>query len=58
MKLLLFHEFHWISMKKKGPLSEMNVLKLCISTRTEFMRPGHHWICVFGDTGNDTSYEK
>jgi hypothetical protein len=22
------------------------------------MRPGHHWLCEFGETGNDTSCEK
>jgi hypothetical protein len=22
------------------------------------MRPGHHWLCEFGDPGNDTSCEK
>ena len=22
------------------------------------MRPGHHWLCEFGDAGNDTSCEK
>jgi hypothetical protein len=22
------------------------------------MRPGHHWMCEFGDAGNDTSFEK
>jgi hypothetical protein len=22
------------------------------------MRPGHHWLCEFGDTGDDTSCEK
>ena len=22
------------------------------------MRPGHHWLCEFGDTGNGTIFEK
>ncbi len=37
----------------------------CVQTRTQWsteedahMRPGHHWLCEFGDAGNGTSFER
>jgi hypothetical protein len=37
----------------------------CVKARTQWsteedahMRPGHHWLCEFGDVGNVTSCEK
>ena len=37
----------------------------CVQVRSQwsteedaFMRPGHHWLCEFGDAGNDTSCVK
>ncbi len=37
----------------------------CVQSRAQWstkedahIRPGHHWLCEFGDTGNDTSCEK
>jgi hypothetical protein len=37
----------------------------CVQARTQWsteedahMRPGHHWLCEFGDAGNDTSCER
>ena len=38
---------------------------VCVQTRGQWVteedvhiRPGHHWMCEFGDAGNDTSCEK
>ncbi len=37
----------------------------CVQARAQWsteedahIRPGHHWMCEFGDDGNDTSCEK
>ncbi len=37
----------------------------CVKARTQWsteedvhMRPGHHWLCEFGDAGNGTSCER
>ena len=52
----------WVA--KVLPLAKPGVWG-CVQARAQwsteedaFMRPGHHWLCEFGDAGNDTSCVK
>ena len=52
----------WVA--KTLPLAKPGVWG-CVQARAQwsteedaYMRPGHHWLCEFGDAGNDTSCER
>jgi hypothetical protein len=52
----------WVA--KALPLAKPGVWS-CVQARVQwsteehaFMRPGHHWLCAFGDAGNGTSCVK
>ena len=45
-------------MTKTGVWGCVQARERWIPEREVHMRPGHHWICEFGDTGDDTSCEK
>jgi hypothetical protein len=51
--------------EKRVGLWVAKTLSCCVQVRSEWSteedthrRPGHHWMCEFGDSGNDTSCEK